>query len=78
MLIETYGVSGDGAGEDSALRIPAPGEVYPRDDFVYWQFSSGARANLVACTQSSPFELHATPVVDRHPRIIGLLRRGDT
>jgi len=78
MLIETYGVNGDGTGADSAPRIPAPGEVYPRDRFVYWQFSSGALANLVACTESSPFELHATPVVARHPRIIGLLRRGDT
>jgi len=75
MLIETYGVNGDSGREDGALRVPAPGDVYAHDRFVYWQFSSGALTNLVAFTESSSFELHATPVVDQHPRIIGLVSR---
>ena len=75
LLIETYGINGDAAREDGALRVPAPGGVYPHDRFVYWQFSSGALANLVAFTELASFELHATPVVDGHPRIIGVVSR---
>lgn len=77
LLIETYGVEGDAGREDGALRVPPPGGVYPDDRFVYWQFSSGALANLVAFTESSSFELHATPVVDGHPRIIGLVNKAE-
>jgi SAM-dependent methyltransferase len=77
LLIETYGIEGDEGREDGALRVAAPGSVYPDDRFVYWQFSSGALANLVAFTDSSSFELHATPVVDGHPRIIGVVHRAE-
>jgi tRNA (mo5U34)-methyltransferase len=77
LLIETYGIEGDDGREDGALRVAAPGSVYPDDRFVYWQFSSGALANLVAFTDSSSFELHATPVVDGHPRIIGVVHRAE-
>ena len=52
---------------------PAPGAVYPHDRFVYWQFSSSALANLAALTDGSRFSLHATPIVDGHPRIIGTM-----
>jgi len=72
LLIETYGVVDDG-GQDGAVYVPAPGGVYAHDRFVHWQFSSGALANLVAHTERSRFELHATPLVDGHPRIIGLV-----
>jgi len=75
MLIETYGINGDSGCEDGALHVSAPGDVYPHDRFVYWQFSSGALANLLAYTESSSFEVHATPVVDGHPRIIGVVSR---
>lgn len=77
MLIETYGVDGDGGCEDGALYVSAPGDVYPHDRFVYWQFSRGALANLVAFTELSTFEVHGTPVVDGHPRIIGLASKHD-
>lgn len=75
MLVETYGVSGDRGGTDGALYVPAPGDVYERDRFVYWQFSSGALANLVACADGTRFRLHGTPLVDGHPRIIGVAAR---
>ncbi len=75
MLIETYGVNGDVGREDGAVHVRAPGDVYPHDRFVYWQFSSSALANLVAFTEFSSFELHATPVVEGHPRIIGVVSR---
>jgi len=75
MLIETYGVNGDDGRGDGAVHVPASGDVYPHDRFVYWQFSGGALANLVAFTELSSFELHATPVVDGHPRIMGVVSR---
>lgn len=73
ILIETYGVLDDGTNENSAIRVPAPGAVYPNDRFVYWQFSRGALANLAGFINESTFELHSTPVIDGHPRIIGVI-----
>lgn len=73
MLIETYGVVGDHGGQNGAVCVPAPGDVYAHDHFVYWQFSSGALANLAAFTERPCFELYATPLVDGHPRIIGMV-----
>ena len=72
ILIETYGVLDDEHAEDGALCVPPPGTVYPNDSFVYWQFSSSALTNLAAITRSS-FELHSTPLIDGHPRIIGTI-----
>ena len=72
ILIETYGVLDDDGNEDGAMPVPAPGAVYPNDRFVYWQFSRSALAHLAAFTDST-FELHATPLVDGHPRIIGTI-----
>jgi tRNA (mo5U34)-methyltransferase len=73
ILIETYGVLDDDSSEDGAMPAPAPGAVYPHDRFVYWQFSSSALANLAALTDGSRFKLHATPIVDGHPRIVGTM-----
>jgi hypothetical protein len=66
-------VRDNGGSEDGALRAPAPSAVYPHDRFVYWQFSSSALANLAALTDCTSFELHARPIVDGHPRIIGTM-----
>ena len=72
ILIETYGIVDD-AGGDEALHVPNPGAVYRNDRFVYWQFSSGAIANLAASIDGLSFDVHATPLVDGHPRIIGTI-----
>ena len=73
MLIETYGITGDHANENGTLHVPSPGGIYAHDRFVHWQFSPGALANLAAFTERRHFELHATLIVDGHPRIIGAL-----
>src|SRR6266511_4936323 len=73
VLIETYGVLDNDGSEDGALRPVAPSAVYPHDRFVYWQFSISALADLAALTDGSSFELHATTIVDGHPRIIGTM-----
>ena len=53
------------------LQVPAPEAIYTHDRLVYWQFSVGALANLVAFTERPNFEPQATLLVDGHPRIIG-------
>jgi tRNA (mo5U34)-methyltransferase len=73
ILIETYGIVGDAQGEDGAVRVPSPGDVYTNDHFVHWQFSSSAIENLAAFTDGLRFDVHAMPVVDGHPRIIGAI-----
>lgn len=73
ILIETYGVRETGDNGHGSLQVPAPGTVYPRDSYVYWQFSSSALGNLAAFIDST-FELHAAPLVDGHPRIIGTIK----
>jgi SAM-dependent methyltransferase len=73
ILLETYGIVDDANGEDGALRVPNPGAVYANDHFVYWQFSSSAIANLAALSDGLGFNVHATPLVDGHPRIIGTI-----
>ena len=77
ILIETYGVDADNGNSNGNLHVPAPGEVYPHDRFVYWQFSSSALANLVKFTDLSSFELHGTELIDGHPRIIGVVRKAE-
>jgi tRNA (mo5U34)-methyltransferase len=73
ILIETYGILDHERGEDGAMRAPDPGDVYTNDHFVHWQFSSSAIANLAASAGGLRFDVHATPVVDGHPRIIGAI-----
>jgi tRNA (mo5U34)-methyltransferase len=73
ILIETYGILDDARGEDGAMRVPNPGDIYTNDHFVHWQFSSSAIANLAAFTDGLRFDVHAMPLVDGHPRIIGAI-----
>jgi tRNA (mo5U34)-methyltransferase len=73
ILLETYGILDDAGGEDGALRVPNPGDVYTNDHFVHWQFSSSAVANLAAFVDGLSFDVHAMPMVDGHPRIIGAI-----
>lgn len=72
VLVETYGVAADD-DSDGALHVPAPGAIYPHDRFVYWQFTAGALANLVAFTDRPCFQLHSRLLIDGHPRIIGVI-----
>jgi tRNA (mo5U34)-methyltransferase len=72
VLVETYGL---GAGERNgpAIRVSEPGEVYSRDDFVYWGFGETGLDRLARIAGFSGVESLATVEVDRHPRIIGRL-----
>ena len=70
VLVETYGV----APEDRngpAIRVSEPGEVYARDDFVYWGFGDAGLERLARIAGFSRAESLINVEVDGHPRIIG-------
>jgi tRNA (mo5U34)-methyltransferase len=74
VLVETYGVFGDRRDGDRGIREYRPGEVYRHDVYVYWGFSSGGLAELVRDAGFSSIEVLGTPVIEGHPRILGVLR----
>jgi tRNA (mo5U34)-methyltransferase len=72
VLIETYGV----APEDRngpAIRVSEPGEIYARDDFVYWGFGDTGLERIARTAGFSRAESFINVEVDGHPRILGRL-----
>jgi hypothetical protein len=71
VLIETYGL---GPGQhDGAIRVSQPGEVYQRDEFVYWGFGEAALERLALLAGFSEVGPLQSVQVAGHPRIIGRL-----
>ena len=75
LLVETYGVSGDGHVDQSTIEVKHRGEVYAGDDYVYWGFAAGGLAALGRLAGLPEIEVGAPVMVDGHPRILGALRR---
>ena len=73
VLIETHGAA-DRAFDSRAVYIPAPGEVYAHDDFVYWGFTPAGLDAMARHAGFEGFELIDAPVIDSHPRVLGALR----
>ena len=73
VLLETHGAA-DLAFDSPAAYIPAPGEVYARDDFVYWGFTPAGLDAMARDAGFGGFELIDAPVIDGHPRVLGALR----
>ena len=72
VLLETYGV----APEDRhrpAIRVCEPGEMYARDDFVYWGFGDAALQRLARIAGFSRVESLINVEVDGHPRLMARL-----
>ena len=72
VLVETYGV-GPEDRNGPAIRVCEPGEVYVRDDFVYWGFGDAGLQRLAGIAGFSRVESLVDVEVDGHPRIIGRL-----
>ena len=71
VLVETHGCD---RGDDSpALHVFEPGDVYARDNFVYWGFTPESLRRLGALAGFGSFDLLDAPVIDGHPRLIGSL-----
>jgi tRNA (mo5U34)-methyltransferase len=72
VLVETYGIDPDDCSGPS-IRVSEPGEVYQRDDYVYWGFGHAALERLARIAGFSRAVPLADVQVDGHPRIISRL-----
>lgn len=74
VLLETYG--SQRPASDPAVHVPDPGEVYDRDEYVYWGFTPESIRRLSSVAGFQAWELADAPLIDGHPRLIGALRAG--
>ena len=74
IILETYGVPG--VQETPCVLVHEHGDVYARDDAVYWGFSRASLDRLGRLAGLRGFELLDASVIAGHPRIIGTLERG--
>jgi tRNA (mo5U34)-methyltransferase len=72
IVLETYG--SQLAAEAPAIEVHDPGDVYARDDFVYWGFSPESLRRLGRIVGLDELEVVDEPEIDGHPRIVALLR----
>jgi tRNA (mo5U34)-methyltransferase len=72
VLLETSGV-GPEDRNGPAIRVSEPGEVYARDEFVYWGFGDAGLQRIAQIAGFSHVESLVDVEVDGHPRIMGRL-----
>ena len=72
IVLETYGSRLD--ANAPAIEVHEPGEVYARDDFVYWGFSPESLRRLGRIAGLDEVEVVDELEIDGHPRILALLR----
>ena len=72
VVLETYG--SHLPGDTPALEVHQPGDVYARDDFVYWGFPVQGLRRLAEIAGLGHVEIVDQPEIDGHPRIVALLR----
>jgi tRNA (mo5U34)-methyltransferase len=77
VIVETYGVEHPELLDEAAVRVIEPGEVYARDEFVYWGFTGESVAQLARHAGFAGFELADSPTIDGHPRLIGTMTVGE-
>jgi tRNA (mo5U34)-methyltransferase len=72
IVLETYG-SRLAAGV-AVIEVHEPGDVYARDDFVYWGFSAEGLRRLARIVGLDEVEVIDQLEIDGHPRILAVLR----
>jgi SAM-dependent methyltransferase len=73
LLLDTYGVANRELEHEAAVHVYEAGEVYARDDYVYWGFTGESLSRLAGHAGFGRVEIVDKPVIDGHPRIIGTL-----
>jgi SAM-dependent methyltransferase len=73
VLVETYGVADAGLESEGAIHVCEPGEVYARDDFVYWGFTGEGLRRLAVHAGFDGLGVIDQPIIDGRPRIIASL-----
>jgi SAM-dependent methyltransferase len=74
IILETYGVGG--GQDDPCVLVHEHGDVYARDDAIYWGFSRSSLDRLGRLAGLRGFALVDSPEIACHPRIIGTLEKG--
>ena len=72
VLLETYG--SHLPGDTPAIEVQRPGEVYPRDNYLYWGFPVEGLRRLARIVGLGDVQIIDQPEIDGHPRIIATLR----
>ena len=72
IVLETYG--SNLPADAPAIEVHEPGDVYARDDFVYWGFSAEGLRRLARLAGFDEVEVVDELEIDGHPRILALLR----
>ena len=72
IVLETYGSRLP--AEAPAIEVHDPGDVYARDDFVYWGFSAEGLRRLGRIVGFDEVDIVDELEIDGHPRILALLR----
>jgi len=72
IVLETYGSRLP--ADIAAIEIHEPGDVYPRDDFVYWGFPVEGLRRLGRIVGLDEVEIVDQPEIDGHRRILAVLR----
>lgn len=72
VVLETYG--SHLPADAPAIEIREPGDVYARDDFVYWGFSPEGLRRLGLIVGLGDVEIVDQVEIDGHPRMLAVLR----
>jgi tRNA (mo5U34)-methyltransferase len=74
IVLETYGSR---LGEDvAAIEVHGPGDVYARDEFVFWGFPPEGLRRLGRMVGLGSIDVLDQVEIDGHPRIMAVLRAG--
>jgi tRNA (mo5U34)-methyltransferase len=73
VILETYGVARSPIEDEAAIHVRAAGEVYARDEFVYWGFTGQSLDRLARHSGFDEARTISAPTIDGHPRIVGRL-----
>jgi tRNA (mo5U34)-methyltransferase len=74
IILEAYGMTGE--QDAPCVLVHEHGDVYARDDAVYWGFSRASLDRLGRLAGLRGFEMLDAPVIAGYPRIIGTLDSG--
>ncbi|MGB8380502.1 MAG: methyltransferase domain-containing protein [Dermatophilaceae bacterium] len=72
IVLETYGSRMP--GDTPAIEVHNPGDVYPRDRFLYWGFPAESLRRLGRIVGLDDVAIIDQPDIDGHPRILATLR----
>ena len=74
VVLETYGSHLPSA--TPGIEVHRPGDVYPRDHYLYWGFPAESLRRLGGIVGLGDVTIIDQPDIDGHPRILATLQAG--